>query len=345
MFRLSWHVLLCAASLAALSSAGRTWAKPPDLPVKTDNTLTPDVLPDSEWEDPRPLPEGVHGSIEIGIGFGLNGVPTCKFLVTEFWGFGNCRKDDTFKGCVETLLRVLKRDAATESPQEPMHCPWYREQRCQEPCEGNVLLAPSVLENLQKLVRAQEAREQGRRCIDDSQNDLEIHLVWPDATSPLCGPGVSVMVDGLTKGCYLSLAVGRWGHAVDLARQAYALDPERVEADPVLSKLHTLVATPPGCCQEKKCPGDCCDKCPDCPNCPCCPKATVITLKPLKLIILGRPTIKPDLPAVEPQIIQASDRVLGGIEGEEQEAPVYQKAIAKPYRETNDAPPAVGKGD
>jgi hypothetical protein len=48
---------------------------------------------------------------------------------------------------------------------------------------------------------------------------------------------------------------------------------------------------------------------------------------------------------VEPKIVEALDHVLQHFEAEEQETPVYQKAIAKPYRETNDAPPALGKGD
>jgi hypothetical protein len=289
MFRLSWHVLLCATTVATLGSAARMSAKPPDLPVKTDNTLTPDILPDSEWDDTKP-PQQTAGR-----------------------------------------------------PQEPMHCPWFGQHQRDDGWDAYLRFAPSVLENLQKLVRAQESCERGWRS-EDGQSDLEIHLVWPDSTSPLCGPGVSVMVDGLTKGCYLSLAVGRWGHAVDLARQAYALDPERVDADPVLSKLRGLLGMHPSCCEEKKYPGDCCEKCPDCPDCPCCPKPKLITLKPLKLIILGRPTIQPNPPAVDPQTIEALDRVLQGVEGEEQEVPVYQKAIAKPYRETNDAPPAIGKG-
>jgi hypothetical protein len=164
-------------------------------------------------------------------------------------------------------------------------------------------------------------------------------------TGQFCGPGVSVMVDGLMKGCYLSLAVGRWGHAVDLARQAYALDPERIDADPILGKLRGLVGQHEGCCREKKCPEDCCEQCPDCPYCPCCQKPKVLTLKPLKLIILGRTTVTPTLPAVDAQTVKALEDVLKGFEGEEQEAPIFQKAIAKPYRETNDAPAGVGKRD
>jgi hypothetical protein len=481
MSRRMFHCLLwTTAVLAAFGTASQASAKPPDLPVNTDHTATPDVLPDSEWDGVAPLPfidrpealplmahlppvqrrlfastllfgvhplltlvpierlvdlpcdhppheavecspivvhgeedntgiftfgacpdlfmkcevvpmpKDIHGTIEIGIGFSLHGAPTCKFVVTEFWGCGNCRKDETFKGCVEALLRALKRELITDPQpahgecEKPMQCPWYRDEyRHDDLPGGDMPLAPSVLENLQKLAKAQELQEKGRRLAEDgfhtaarkcfqecqrlvpgflanhgvadmshaqSKSDVEI---LPDfeqeevdlQTSQFCGPGVSVMVDGLKKGCYLSLAVGHWGHAVDLARQAYALDPERVAADPVMSKLHGLMNGHAGCCQERKCPDDCCKQCPDCPDCPCCQKLKAASLKPLKIIIIKRSGMMPTLPAVDPQTVKALEDVLSGYDGEEQEAPVFQKAIAKPYRETNEAPAAVGKGE
>ncbi len=112
------------------------------------------------------------------------------------------------------------------------------------------------------------------------------------------------MVDGLMKACYLSLAIGRYGHAVDLARQAYALDPERVESDPVVSRLHLLATDHP-----------------------------------------RHAGVRPVLPAVDPDTVKALDDVLKGVDGEEQEEHIFQKALAKPYREKNDAPAAVGKGE
>jgi hypothetical protein len=52
---------------------------------------------------------------------------------------------------------------------------------------------------------------------------------------------VRAEVDGLMKACHLALAEGRFEKAADLAREAHALDAERVEADPVVYKLHLLV--------------------------------------------------------------------------------------------------------
>jgi hypothetical protein len=52
--------------------------------------------------------------------------------------------------------------------------------------------------------------------------------------------GVREQVRGLMKACHLALAEGRHDKAADLAREAHALDPETVEADPVVYKLHLL---------------------------------------------------------------------------------------------------------
>jgi hypothetical protein len=48
------------------------------------------------------------------------------------------------------------------------------------------------------------------------------------------------LVTGLMKACYLAFGEGRYDKAVELARQAHAVDPARVEADPLLYKMHLL---------------------------------------------------------------------------------------------------------
>jgi hypothetical protein len=52
--------------------------------------------------------------------------------------------------------------------------------------------------------------------------------------------GKEEMVRGLMKACYLAFEEGRHDKALDLARQAHAIDPARVEADPLVYKLHLL---------------------------------------------------------------------------------------------------------
>jgi hypothetical protein len=51
---------------------------------------------------------------------------------------------------------------------------------------------------------------------------------------------VDAQVSGLLKACYLAIGEGRFEKAADLAREAYALDPARVEGDPLIYKMHLL---------------------------------------------------------------------------------------------------------
>jgi hypothetical protein len=59
--------------------------------------------------------------------------------------------------------------------------------------------------------------------------------------------GKKVMVAGLMKACRLALADGRFEKAADLARQAHAVDPAAVEADPMVIKLDLLNQYRPVC--------------------------------------------------------------------------------------------------
>jgi hypothetical protein len=52
--------------------------------------------------------------------------------------------------------------------------------------------------------------------------------------------GKSVMVEGLLKAAHLALDEGRTAKAAELVRQAHAISPEAVEADPLVFKLHLL---------------------------------------------------------------------------------------------------------
>ena len=53
-------------------------------------------------------------------------------------------------------------------------------------------------------------------------------------------PGIEPMVCGLMKACHLLMSQGMQHQAAELARQAYALDPQRVMADPLIYKMHLL---------------------------------------------------------------------------------------------------------
>lgn len=55
--------------------------------------------------------------------------------------------------------------------------------------------------------------------------------------------GKRVMVDGLLKAAHLAMGAGFTRKARELVRQAHALDPLRVEADPMVFKMHLLTKT------------------------------------------------------------------------------------------------------
>src|SRR5207237_1256345 len=52
-------------------------------------------------------------------------------------------------------------------------------------------------------------------------------------------PGIREQYEGIAKACHLAAAEGRVAHAIDLAREAHALWPERAKADPVVWRLYS----------------------------------------------------------------------------------------------------------
>jgi hypothetical protein len=161
-------------------------------------------------------------------------------------------------------------------------------------------------------------------------------------------PGVDAQVSGLMKVCHLALSCGHHGKAVRLAREAYALDAERVAADPVVYKMHLLdlKMIKGKCCCDDDC---CCDPC-DCPDC-CCHQAKVnesFHYVPWYRNCPSCPVVGmrlPALPDIDPQVvIQLQKLVEDGSpavsEGkpklevieEESEATEVPQAVAKPYR-------------
>jgi hypothetical protein len=108
--------------------------------------------------------------------------------------------------------------------------------------------------------------------------------------------GVKEQVDGLMKACYLALGDGRFEKAADLAHQAHALDPDRVEGDPLIWKLHLLAepsiqpAPTKDACPKSHCPRSC----PIKEYAPAC----------------DVPGLRPDLPDVSSDLPAALDEVL-----------------------------------
>jgi hypothetical protein len=86
--------------------------------------------------------------------------------------------------------------------------------------------------------------------------------------------GVREQVEGLMQACRLAAEAGRHAKAAELARQAYALDAERVLADPLVYKMH-LLALKRDKGKARHCEPGQCEECE--PACPCsgsCPTPT-----------------------------------------------------------------------
>jgi hypothetical protein len=83
----------------------------------------------------------------------------------------------------------------------------------------------------------------------------EAHASAPNCTSGVrapaskAQPGVCEHVRGLMKACRLAVETGRHQKAIELAREAFALDPEAASADPLVYKMHLVSCqTPQGAC-------------------------------------------------------------------------------------------------
>ncbi len=121
--------------------------------------------------------------------------------------------------------------------------------------------------------------------------------------------GIAEQVNGLMKACYLAIGEGRFEKAADLARQAYALDPARVEGDPLIYKLHlfaeqSIQSAPAKCsCPESQCP------CPksQCPK--CCPaqKPTPACEDPGLAPMPALPDVSSELPFELDEILTGKD--------------------------------------
>lgn len=101
--------------------------------------------------------------------------------------------------------------------------------------------------------------------------------------------GKAEMVRGLLKACYLAIELGRHEKAIDLARQAHAIDPARVEADPLVYKLHLLAE------HGKVLPGSGAEE----------PAESSA----------GDVPLKPHLPETRADVVEALDAILTGADG------------------------------
>ena len=127
------------------------------------------------------------------------------------------------------------------------------------------------------------------------------------AVSSKKAPGVEQQVSGLMKACRLLVHEGLHAQAAELARQAFAMDPERVMADPLIYKMHLLATTP---AQESVGSSESSEP-PACPYCHPIGKP-IPGVVPNKKKADPAPTsfLVPPMPPVDYEVVPALDRVL-----------------------------------
>lgn len=189
-------------------------------------------------------------------------------------------------------------------------CPYLRQQRIdRHACQfADPQIGREVLENLERLKEADKLLEMAKElaadgflneameCCDravelcpgspcaqravDTLCELAFGIVPPTTGSEEAAeeqaeePDVEAMMGELMKACHLLMSQGMHHQAAELARQAYALDPQRVLADPLIYKMHLLADTP------ATAPAGASEECEP-PTCPYCGK----TGKPILEIV------------------------------------------------------------
>ncbi len=124
--------------------------------------------------------------------------------------------------------------------------------------------------------------------------------------------GVEQQVSGLMKACRLLVNEGLHEQAAELARQAYALDPERVMADPLVYKMHLLATTPRQSFGSSKPDGS--TESSEPASCPYCPRIgqPIRAIVPDKKKRASGPTtlLVPPMPPVDYEVVPVLDGVL-----------------------------------
>jgi hypothetical protein len=221
-----------------------------------------------------------------------------------------------------------------------MTCPFLRQQADRHICQfADPQIGRDVLENLESLTMADKLLEAadglaqagclgealeccalaqdlcpGSPCADRAESvmvNLYVRACEPasgaEATvkSSKSKPGVEQEVAGLMKACRLLMNEGLHEQAAELARQAFALDPERVMADPLIYKMNLLApARHPAGASEPSEPAEC-------PYCPAAGKP-IPDIVPAKKKDRPAPTtfLVPPMPPVDYEVVPALDRVL-----------------------------------
>jgi hypothetical protein len=240
--------------------------------------------------------------------------PTCPYLRQKAVDRHACQLADPEVGrdVLENLDRLMGADKLVELAKE-----LARDGRVVE-AMNCCLLAADLCPGSPSAARAADMLADlcfGPRSATNGEESAEAESSTP--------PGVEQQVNGLMKACRLLVSEGLHQQAAELARQAYALDPERVLADPLIYKMHLLADAP----AAHRSGGSEASEPPSCPYCP-------VRGKPIREIAPDKkkndsgPTtfLVPRMPKVDYKVVPALKLVLtekkeGAEEASEEKAP------------------------
>jgi hypothetical protein len=198
--------------------------------VAMDDEMTPNAAPEL-----LPMPHEVCDADEDGI--------TCPYLRQQRMDRHACQLADPEIGreVLDNLKRLQEAECLLEMARVLAHegysllamdCCLRAQERCAgSPCaeRASTVLMEMMCGNIHPTTSAEEAAED---ATEKSQETIK------------SDPSVELLVDGLMKSCHLLVSQGMHEQAAEMARQAFALDPQRVMADPLVYKMHLLAETP-----------------------------------------------------------------------------------------------------
>jgi len=277
------RLLLCVPALALLAITAV--AKPPDLPQRLKITVDLVANPiqlmggfDFDFQEAGP---DRHTRASFDSNAGLTVLECLDLLVEAGEDLERARKHAKAGEVGEALILVAKINAAVPGS------------RVAEACDE------VVAEVSRRLAMGETFRPAGR---GGEQAAEETHDCCPlmgllgwvmggKCDACVCTKnGKGVMVDGLLKAAHLAMGDGRVEKARELVRQAHALDAGRVEADPLVYKMHLLPTATTAGGEERSEPA------PTPPN----QKAAK---KPLS-------RVAPNIPGVCPDFVEAMEQAL-----------------------------------
>jgi hypothetical protein len=230
MIRCLLSACMGAVLVLAFAVPDRAVAKPPDLPEDGTGTAAHPVSSSSPTVEVLPMPREDTEA-------------TCPYHRQQRIDRHACQiaDPDMSRDVLENLKRLEKADDLLELAKELA-------------CEGFLYDAMECCNRAAALCPGSPCADRATATMIElalgtlpsiSENEEAAEAQRDEPVDKVSEPGVEPKVCGLMNACHLLMNQGMQHQAAELARQAYALDPQRVMADPLIYKMHLLAESTP----------------------------------------------------------------------------------------------------